>query len=413
MLFAQAGSETGDMMMVEDLQQVFKEAVRAHEQEEFFRAVDLYGKILRQYPDADIVLYNQGLALYELGRFAEAGEAFRSAAAIRGDDADTWFNLALSLKQQGRYTEACRIYERALMLQPDNVDILYNLANCCREDNRLDEAARWYEKVLELQPDHLAGINNLAGLCHRRGELERARSLYHRILYFRPGHPGALHMLAALEGSVREAPPTEYVRDLFDHYSDHFDQSLLEKLEYRVPELLFDLCCRFPVQDGYRNCLDLGCGTGLAGLAFRTLCLRLAGVDLSRKMVDQARDKNVYDELADGDVVEFLNNCPERFDLFVAADVLTYLGELQPLFQAVADRSLPDARFVFSTEHGENREPGWLIRSTGRFAHHPEYIARMVEQSGGRLLCSEPADLRREGEAWIRGDIYLVEFPGS
>ena len=38
---------------------------------------------------------------------------------------------------------------------------------------------------------------------------------------------------------------------------------------------------------------DLGCGTGLAGAAFRPLVRRLAGVDLSPAMVAQARAKSM------------------------------------------------------------------------------------------------------------------------
>jgi len=396
--------------MVEDLQQTYQDAIDAHELGDFERAIALYDRILTVHPDADLVLYNKGLALYEAERYAEAGSAFRLAAAIRGDDADTWYNLALSLKQQGHFEEARRIYERALELQPENVDIVYNLANCCREAGNLDQAASWYARLLVLQPDHLAGINNYAGLCHRRGDYDRARELYRRLLIYRPGHPGATHMLAALDGTASSTPPSEYVRDLFDHYSDHFEQSLLEKLDYRVPDLLADLFGRFPAGE-IDKCIDLGCGTGLAGVVFRTLCRRLYGVDLSEKMVAMAGKKGVYDALAACDVVAYLARAQNKFDLFIAADVLAYMADLVPLFEAVAGSAAPGARFVFSTEHTES--PGWQVRATGRFAHHPDYVTEVITKTGGRLLCREGEKLRREGGSWIRGDIYLVEFPGG
>jgi predicted TPR repeat methyltransferase len=77
--------------------------------------------------------------------------------------------------------------------------------------------------------------------------------------------------------------------------------------------------------------IDLGCGTGLVGVAFRGLCQHLVGVDLSGKMIDQATRKQVYDALHEGDVVDFLQQTDQTFDLFLSADTLIYLGYLSPL----------------------------------------------------------------------------------
>ncbi|MEA2116778.1 MAG: tetratricopeptide repeat protein [Thermodesulfobacteriota bacterium] len=395
--------------MAEDLQQIYHKALAAHEQEDYERAVELYEQILVRFPDADLVLYNQGLALYQLNRFAEAASVFARAAEIRDDDADTWFNLGLALKQDSRYPEACRAYERALKLAPDDADIVFNLANCCREGGYPEQAAAYYDKLLNIEPEHVSGLNNFAYLCHLRGEHGRTEELYQRLLHLRPDHPGALHMLAALNGTADTTPANEYIQELFDQYSDTFEQSLVEKLEYRVPELLFDLVGRNDTgSSSYENCVDLGCGTGLAGVMFRPLCNRLTGVDLSEKMVVVAASKEVYDTLVTADVVQFLLQGNTQYDLFIAADLLTYMADLEPLFQAVSQKSLPDSQFVFSTEHGD--DSGWQVRSTGRFAHHPDYVAEAIEKCSGKIVCKQEADLRREGENWIRGDIYLAVF---
>jgi len=398
--------------MAEDLQQVYADALERHARQEYGRAVEQYGQVLARFPDADLVLYNQGLALYELGRFAESAAAFSRAAEIRGDDADTWYNLGLALKQDCRYPEAADAYEQALQLQPGGIDILFNLANCCREGGQPGRAAAYYEQLLERDPDHVSGLNNFAYLCHRQGEYRRAEELYQRLINLQPEHPGARHMLAALQGTAETTPSNEYVRDLFDQYSGNFEQSLLEKLEYRAPELLFDCLNRyFPDRSGYASCLDLGCGTGLAGALFRPVCTTLTGVDLSEKMVAIARGKKLYDMLETGDVVRFLQQNDQRHELIVAADVLTYLADLSALFMAVARRMRPAGLFVFSTEHAET--PGWQIRPTGRFAHHPDYIRELAENSGAELVCSERDRLRKEGDNWIIGDLYILQYTGT
>ena len=398
--------------MSEDLQQVYARALEAHDQEDFSKAAELYGQVLDRFPDADLVLYNQGLALYGLGRFAESAAVFARVAEIRQDDADTWFNLGLAMKQDHRHAEAVQAYEQALRLQPDGIDILFNLANCCREGGKLEQAAVYYQQLLAVEPRHVSGLNNFAYLRHLQGEYRRAEELYHRLLQLEPEHSGARHMLAALQGTAEESPANTYVRDLFDQYSESFEQSLLEKLEYRVPELLSACLHRaFPENSGYQHCLDLGCGTGLAGVIFRPVCRNLTGIDLSGKMVAIAREKGVYEKLATGDVVQFLQENQQRYDLIIAADVLTYLADLSPLFCSVAQRIRTAGLFVFSTEHGET--PGWKIRPTGRFAHHYDYVVGLGKKFGAELVCSEKARLRKEGDDWIIGDLYILQFVGN
>ena len=59
-----------------------------------------------------------------------------------------------------------------------------------------------------------------------------------------------------------------------------------------------DLELHYPIQSAgahFGTMLDLGCGTGLAGVAFRPHVDWLVGVDLSPKMIEEARRKALYD----------------------------------------------------------------------------------------------------------------------
>src|SRR3546814_6006397 len=94
------------------------------------------------------------------------------------------------------------------------------------------------------------------------------------------------------------------------------DLALLGKLSYRAPALLrraVDLA-RAPVTLPMAI-LDLGCGTGLAGEAFK-------GVDLSPGMVIRARKRGIYDALSVAELTDALQRTERRFDLVLAADVM-------------------------------------------------------------------------------------------
>jgi predicted TPR repeat methyltransferase len=388
-----------------DLQEVYSQALAAHENGNLEQAVKLYATILAVHPDADLVLYNQGLALFALSLFDEAAAAFSRITEITTADADTWFNLGLALKECGKFSEAIKAYQQSLALQPDE-DTLFNLANCCREGGAVDKAFSWYADLLKINPKHSSALNNYAYLAHREGNYSLAKKLYQQLLQLKPDHLSASHMLAALTGTADSTPAKSYIRDLFDQYSNCFEESLVKKLSYRVPELLF--CC---LQDHFSETLferavDLGCGTGLAGVLFKPVCTRLAGVDLSSEMIKTATGKKVYDSLAVSDVVEFLTDYDHNLDLLIAADLVTYLADLQPLFSAIADAAKSKAVFVFSTEHSSAEK--WQVRPTGRFAHGRDYIAATLRAVGGRILSVKKENIRKEGRLWVKGDVYLA-----
>lgn len=84
--------------------------------------------------------------------------------------------------------------------------------------------------------------------------------------------------------------------------------------------------------------LDLGCGTGLAGAWLKDYARTLVGVDISDKMVSIAKKKGLYEELHVNSIQNFLNKLDgnKNFDLVVAADVLSYIGDLSDVIPQVS-----------------------------------------------------------------------------
>lgn len=95
------------------------------------------------------------------------------------------------------------------------------------------------------------------------------------------------------------------------------------------------------------NILDLGCGTGLCGELLCAMSRKLIGVDLSSGVLEVAREKEKYDELVEQEVVAYLNECGQSFDVIVAADLLVYLGDLSSLFAAAQAVLTGGGLFVF------------------------------------------------------------------
>ena len=387
----------------------FQEAVHKHQQGDLSGAVADYRCLLERVPDHVEAVFNLGVACFEQNLFEEAAVSYVQATDLAPDDPDIWFNLGLTMKAQGNHEGAVVCYESAIELAPDDLDSHYNLGIVLNELWRLEEAVESFKKVLALNPEHISALNNLAVVYHSLDRREEAIECYRRAADLGHKPESASHILAALTGATTDAPPVEYVRSLFDDFSERFDQCLLEDLEYKTPESLRRMLDELPgVPELFANVIDLGCGTGLSGITFRDVANRLTGVDLSTGMIEVAEKKDLYDRLESGDITSFLEDGGEGYDLFVASDVLIYLGDLARVFAAVREKAQPESYFLFSTESCE--EDGFVLRVSGRYAHARSYIEALAEANGFDVVTCQQEGIRKERGDWIMGDLYVLQL---
>ncbi|MBE0583527.1 MAG: tetratricopeptide repeat protein [Desulfofustis sp.] len=385
---------------------LLNEAYSLHQSGANAEAETLYLRLLPLLPDCWQLLYNFGLLLHDSGRYDEAAEFYDRALLLGIEDGDLYFNLALTCKQRGLLDQAIIYYRKAIDLQPDDIDCLYNLAGCYLAGCRYEEAVTAYEAVLRRDPSHLPALNNLAYLTHISGKTEQARELYQLVLTIRPDSPSAEHMLAALSGSPRTSAPPSYIRDIFNHYADHYESSLLTDLHYSVPERLVNLVTSVADKNIFAGMLDLGCGTGLIGEHFSSHTKLLHGVDISEKMLALARQKKCYDDLYVAEIEQFLSSCRSCYDLIVAADVFPYLGRLEHIFSCGRSVITDDGLFFFTIEELIDDDRSLLLGPSGRFAHADWFVRTSAGECGWSILCAQRIPLRKERDTWVAGIVY-------
>ena len=275
-------------------------------------------------------------------------------------------------------------------------------------------AADLLMQALELAPGYAAAWFALGELREKLGDRDEAIAAFMqaRAADAQDRHGASLHLIR-LGAQPAAAMPKSYLRTLFDGYAPGFDQALTEGLGYRAPELLLRA-----VQAAYAGArlkfgsvLDLGCGTGLAGAAFRPHCDWLVGVDLSPAMLAQARAKGHYDRLVEGEVAAFLASeatAKARYHLIVAADVFMYLDDLAPVLTAAAQVLAPSAMIAFSVETHDG--DGVLLRETLRYAHDASHVRTALAAAGLKLVSLEPAATRTEKNVPVPGMIAVANL---
>jgi predicted TPR repeat methyltransferase len=258
-------------------------------------------------------------------------------------------------------------------------------------------------QTLEMAPAFATAWFALGAIRDRLGDRAGAVAAFEKARDADPDdYHGARLQLARL-GSGEAAPEMSeaYVRRLFDQYASHYDTALTERLAYRGPALL-----RAAIKQTigamdrpmlFSSILDLGCGTGLAGAAFRATAERLVGVDLSPAMIAQAEGKGIYDRLATADLYDFLvaeAGSGAKYDLVIATDVFVYVSDLTPIVAATARVLAPGGVFAFTVE--THSGDGVQLLPTLRYAHGEPYVRGTLTAASLTSASVSKASVRSE-----------------
>jgi predicted TPR repeat methyltransferase len=298
---------------------------------------------------------------------------------------------------------APRLRER-LLLAPQDIEAMKELALLLEKSGDLPGAIDLYQRALRVDPYEMTVLASLGRLWAELGDAVRARSWWERAVSIDPDCREAITGLAALNENADLSPA--YIRTLFDQYADRFDRELLHVLKYRAPALVASALERQGVAAQSADILDLGCGTGLSGLALKPFARRLDGVDLSPGMIAKARARAIYDSLAVAEAGAYLGESAERWNIAAAVDVLNYLPDLGPMFRAVAARLRPAGLLVGTVE--KRPEGGAALTVKRRYAHGADHVREAILAAGMTLMEMSEDRLRNEGGAAVTGIIFAA-----
>ncbi|HUI97091.1 MAG TPA: methyltransferase [Xanthobacteraceae bacterium] len=276
-------------------------------------------------------------------------------------------------------------------------------------------AAHILAQTVEVAPCFAAAWFALGDIRDRLGDRSGAIAAFERARDADPPdrHGAGLQLARLGSGEPTPAMTEAYVRELFDQYAARYDAALVERLAYRGPAILRDAVEAVMLGAGrklhFGAMLDLGCGTGLAGAAFRACVDWLVGVDLSPAMVARAASKGLYDRLATCDLQSFLAAevaNAARYHLVVAADVFAYLNDLGPVIAAIAGVLAPGGVLAFTVETYSGS--GIKLLPTLRYAHGAAHVRGAVENAGLPVAHWTEASVRTEKGASVDGLVVVA-----
>ena len=291
-------------------------------------------------------------------------------------------------------------------------DRRYEFARDLKLKGDLAAAADLLSQAIDLAPNFTSAWFTLGELREELGEFEAAAAAFigARTSDADDRHGASLRLMRLGATPLAGMPPG-YVQALFDQYAPRFESALVDDLGYRGPALLFRavLSVRVAVRKPafFRRGIDLGCGTGLAALAFARDVDHFCGVDLSPRMIELARATGLYAELDVADMLQGLRNRPDASaDLVLAADAMIYVDNLLPLLTEAARMLRPGGLLAFTTETHEGE--GVILGEGLRYAHAASYVRATVVAADLELSLLEELSARNEHDVPVPGLVVVA-----
>ncbi|EER59832.1 Methyltransferase type 12 [Acidovorax delafieldii 2AN] len=396
-------------------------------------------------PNDPRVFMLAGLMAEKSGNIKGAFEALRRSVSLAPDWGPGLLELALLLARQNQFQEAVETAEKVAKLEPKNLQVLAGVIDIAHRAGHAEMAVRHLRRGLELVPGDAMLRRLLARDLSEQGKHEESVAMWTTLVAENPADPQALvgrvqaciasgqpaQALADTQALLALAPddavyqyyaqlargetpaqqPAELTGPLFDVMAEFYDMHMVRGLRYQLPKQIADkIIARYP--DKKLNVLDLGCGTGLLGVCLGRLDGFLIGVDLSRKMVEQAARHNVYDRFHTVNLHDALRDTPDAlYEVITALDVFIYAGDIT---QAIPDafRILaPGGQLMFSCETAGETGPDLALLPAGRYAHKRSHVEALCKAAGFDRLEVEETVLRNENNAPVHGFVVVAHKP--
>lgn len=341
-------------------------------------------------------------ALIASGKAGEAARSLRARLAAGRGGLVARLTLVKALLAGGEKDEALIEAREAAALNPGIAMAILALGEALLALGSLPAAIAELQRASRLDPalERARLLTAMAWL--EAGEAANALAILESL-----DSSPEIAQLTARAHAIAAAPRSDagYVRHLFDQFSADYDNRMLGQLDYAAPRILKDLADLVMPGRDRLSVLDLGCGTGLAGMMFRPRAARLNGIDLSPAMIEKARGRGIYDGLAVADIESGLSG---QYDLILAADTLVYLGDLGPVLVAVAAHLSANGFFLFTTEAKEGS--GFELGPKRRWRHSEAYLRQAAKAMGLSVAGLVSASPRTEAHQPVPGFAVALKF---
>ena len=353
------------------------EASRLAKKGKVAEAIDAAAKILQAHPDHWPTVRYLWLFLWKVRQFDVAltmGREVLARGTISAKDQEGLAAYFLPVAHDEAVNDPTLVPQLIA-----TIDLVAGLAGNPRMSGLLQTNLQGALCAVNRLPEALkVGMNGLALYPKYAVNFHHGNSS----LFFAMGQPeeavaAAARKLSPWRGKTKSTPAK-----IARQYKDMAATYDANTLHQSYGRMMAQLIVQIVGATAAKRVLDAGCGTGSLGAHIKAA--RLVGIDLSPDMLAQARarERNVYHELIEGDLVRVMGTRTDRFDIVASAVVLYHIPDLDPFFREAARLLVPSGHLFFSVDPAADDMDIGVSPMDESFAHSRAYLRRLAAQTG-------------------------------
>ncbi len=357
-----------------------------------------YLAALRLDPEVSGANLGYGMLLLSAGRLDEAALQLSRAVEIDGSAWPRLFDLGLAFRRAARFADGLLAFQAVREVHPAMAaEALVQMGICLRGLGRTADSVAAFRAAVMERPQLAEGWTHLVDALFALDEPNDATIAVRGWVRAMPDDPVARHLSAAQAKfpPFPEAADAACVRAVHERLATVRGEALPLTGWYSANLLASMVAGTLGPAPASLDVLDVGCGTGSAGLLLRPWSRTLAGVDISARMVEYAAARGCYDRLDAAEALTHLQGQPASQDLVVLVDVLAQTGPVGRWLDACARALRPDGAVVLSIDVHEG-DQSWVLRSDGRYAHDVPSTVASVEAAGLAVRALHVTGVRRD-----------------
>ena len=259
------------------------------------------------------------------------------------------------------------------------------------DSGRLKDALFRFKMAVHFRPQFIDAWYNLGVTHMRMGEMRQAKIALNKALSLKGEYPEAAYMLATIDlaSLPPEQRPTQMpagmMEGFFAQAAPFYDQAEAQN-NYQAGPVIFDAVKAHIAKPMDLQVMDVGCGTGLAALPFKTIAKDMKGIDLVPAMADVAKtrtmddESKLYSDVYEADIRALPSGVGEgdSADLVLCINVAQFMGELTQALHYMAWMVKPGGLVAITFDPCGGESYG-VMQKTARFAHSDPYVRNRGE----------------------------------
>jgi tetratricopeptide (TPR) repeat protein len=187
------------LVITEELKADLNRGNALFDQGKYEEAIEVYQKIIKEFPDVYVVNKNIGNCYFRMERYDLAEEYYLKVLEKEPNNSDIMLLIGNTYANRGENEKALEWYKKIEFEKINDPTVLFNIGTNFYKNSQFEEALKYYQKSVDIQNDFLDGIYQLGLTSLTLGNYKEAIAVFEDYLKHDPDSQRASQVRGFIE----------------------------------------------------------------------------------------------------------------------------------------------------------------------------------------------------------------------